>query len=225
MKGAYRHPGKPVPPGAAIAQDQMQPVASLRVKCVIASPASGSQIAASQPQTIRGAAWSGDSGPVAAVDVSLDGGRTWKPAALRADQKSRFGWRQFELAWTPSREAYYTILAKARDSAGHTQPFDQEWNPSGYLWNVVPRVGVEAVASPAAAPPPAAAPAPVPLPANLRSACVVCHEDDVIRQQRLTREQWDREITKMAGWGAKVSGADRAGFLDFLFSNFGPRGS
>ena len=44
-----------------------------------------------------------------------------------------------------AQEAYYTILARARDAAGNTQPLDQEWNPSGYGWNVVPRVGVDVV--------------------------------------------------------------------------------
>jgi hypothetical protein len=45
----------------------------------------------------------------------------------------------------------------------------------------------------------------------------------VIHQQRLNRAQWDREITKMTGWGAKVSDGDRGGILDYLFSNYGPR--
>jgi len=41
MKGAYRHPGKPVAPGTAVPAEQMQPVTSLRVKSVIASPLDG----------------------------------------------------------------------------------------------------------------------------------------------------------------------------------------
>jgi hypothetical protein len=45
---------------------------------------------------------------------------------------------------------------------------------------------------------------------------MVCHQDDVITQQRLTRAQWDREITKMTDWGAQVAPADREGLLNFL---------
>src|ERR1035438_1227438 len=41
MKSAYRHPGKPVAPGTAVAMEQMQPVTSLRVKSVIAAPLDG----------------------------------------------------------------------------------------------------------------------------------------------------------------------------------------
>ena len=223
MKGAYRHPGKPVAPMAAIPPEQMQPVTSLRIKSVIASPLDGSQIVAGSPATVRGVAWSGDAGPVTSVEVSMDDGRTWKPARLRVDQRTQFGWRQWEFNWTPPQPAYYTILARARDAAGNTQPFDQEWNPAGYGWNVVPRVGVDVVreVSAAQAPAPArTAPAP---PSAMQTACSVCHGDDVIRQQRLNRAQWDRELTKMTGWGAKVNAGDRDTILDYLFSNFGPR--
>jgi DMSO/TMAO reductase YedYZ molybdopterin-dependent catalytic subunit len=223
MKAAYRHPGKPVAPMAAIPPDQMQPVTSLRIKSVIASPADGAQVMAGSPLMVHGVAWSGDAGPVTSVEVSVDGGRTWKPASLRADQKTQFGWRQWEFTWTPPQPAYYTILARARDAAGNTQPFDQEWNPAGYAWNVVPRVSIDAVremAAPQPAVPAAGVPAP---PASMQTACSVCHGDDVIRQQRLTRAQWDRELTKMTGWGAKVDPGDRDAILDYLFRNFGPR--
>ena len=218
MKGAYRHPGKPVAPGTAVPLDQMQPVTSLRVKSVIAVPVDGAQAVVGKPVAIRGVAWSGDAGPITGVDVSVDNGRSWKAAALRADQRTQFGWRQWEFTWTPNQEAYYTVLARAKDAAGNTQPLDQEWNPSGYGWNVVPRVGVNvgrelSPATQSSQPPPTN----VPPPASFRTACLVCHDDDVIRQQRLTRAQWDREITKMTGWGAKVAGVDeRSPILDYL---------
>jgi hypothetical protein len=51
----------------------------------------------------------------------------------------------------------------------------------------------------------------------------VCHEDDVIRQQRLTRAQWEAEINKMIGWGAKVADQDRTAVLDYLAGSYGPR--
>jgi hypothetical protein len=45
---------------------------------------------------------------------------------------------------------------------------------------------------------------------------LVCHNDDVIRQQRLTRAQWNAEINKMAGWGARVDDAGRNALLDYF---------
>jgi len=224
MKASYRHPGKPVAPGSAVPFEKMQPVTSLHVKSVIAAPLDGTQVLAGRPLMIQGVAWSGDAGPVTSVEVSVDGGRTWKPAVLRPEQRTQFGWRQWGFNWTPSQEAYYTILARAHDVAGNTQPLDEEWNPAGYSWNVVPRVGVDAVkelsGSSPAMPPAGSSSAP---PAAFKSACAVCHDDDVIRQQRLTRAQWDRELNKMTGWGARVKDEDRAGLLDYLFSNYGPR--
>src|SRR6266851_3048878 len=94
MKGAYRHPGKPVAPGTAVAPEQMQPVTSLRVKSVIASPLDGATVPPGRAAAIRGVAWSGEGGAVTAVDVSVDGGRSWQPARLASD-RSRFGWRQW----------------------------------------------------------------------------------------------------------------------------------
>ena len=225
MKSGYRRPPRPVAPGAAIPADQMEPVASLKIKSVIADPLDRSQAAVGKPLVIRGVAWSGDAGPVTAVDVSVDNGRTWKSADLHSGQHTQFGWRQWEYRWTPPETAYYTILARARDAAGNTQPFDQEWNPSGYSWNVIPRVGVDVVKEPAAKPQPAAPAAATSAnpPAGFRQSCGVCHDEDMVRQQRLTRAQWDREITKMSGWGAKVHDQDRAALLDYLFSSYGPR--
>jgi DMSO/TMAO reductase YedYZ molybdopterin-dependent catalytic subunit len=224
MARAYRHPGKPVPPGTAVAPEQMQPVTSLRVKSVIAGPLDGSQVVAGTRVTIHGAAWSGDTGRVTAVDVSVDGGRRWNPASMRGDQRTEFGWRLWEYQWTPSRPAYYTILARARDAAGNTQPLDQEWNPSGYGWNVVPRVAVNVVTTVSSETPRAAPAVPaIEPPSAFKNSCLACHGDDVIRQQRLTRAQWDAEINKMTGWGAKVAAQDRSALLEFLAGRFGPR--
>ena len=229
MARAYLHPGKPVAPGTRIAPDRMHPVTSLRVKSVIARPGDSDTLLVGTTVPIRGVAWSGDGGPIEAVDVSVDGGRRWSPATLRRDQRTRFGWRPWEFNWTPSQDAYYTLLARARDAAGNIQPVDQEWNPSGYAWNVVPRLRVNVVRELSRDPAPPAGTRPsapvdaVAQPASFRSSCGGCHEDDLVRQQRLSRADWDREIDKMVGWGARVKDEDRAGFLDYLAGNFGPR--
>jgi hypothetical protein len=53
-------------------------------------------------------------------------------------------------------------------------------------------------------------------PANFRTTCLTCHDDDLILQQRLTRSQWDRELNKMIGWGARVGPEEREVFLNYL---------
>lgn len=72
------------------------------------------------------------------------------------------------------------------------------------------------------------APLDVDVPAGIgaevaRSACLSCHEADLIRQQRLTRAGWDRELDKMIRWGANVTPAERAVLLDYLAANWSPR--
>ena len=220
MKAAYRHPGKPVAPGTAVPPEQMQPVTSLRVKSVIASPLDGATVPPGRVAAIRGVAWSGDGGAVTAVDLSVDGGRSWQPARVASD-RSRFGWRQWELAWTP-QPGYYSIMARARDAAGDTQPLVEEWNPAGYLWNVVPHVHVNVGPEPASVPVSFSATITPSAPAAFKSACLVCHEEDLIRMQRLTPAQWDREVNKMTGWGARVNPEDREAVLKYL-SQYGPR--
>jgi hypothetical protein len=202
----------------------MQPVTSLRVKSVIAAPSDGVEVVVGTPLVIRGAAWSGDAGPVTRIDVSVDRGRTWAAARVPRSQRTTFGWRQWEFQWIPTRVGYHTIMSRARDSAGNIQPLDQEWNPSGYVWNVVPRLGVDVVTRLSDTPRPTPSPAPAAAPpAAFTNACTVCHDEDLVRQQRLTRAQWDGEINKMIGWGARVAADDRATLLDYLSSHYGPR--
>ena len=222
MRNAYRRPDHPVAPGTALTPDQMVPVTSLQVKSVITSPVDGAVAAPGTPLTVKGAAWSGDMGPVTEVQVSVDNGRTWNSAALYGDQQTQFGWRQWEYRWTPAREAYHTVMSRARDASGAVQPLAQEWNPSGYNWNLVSRVGIDVRSGAPAATAPPRPPAPE-APTALKNACLICHDDDVIRQQRLTRAQWDRELNKMSGWGAQVGPDVRDSLLDYLSTNFGPR--
>ncbi len=223
MKNAYRKPDHLFPPGMGLTPEQMVPVTSLRVKSVIATPSDGSTVPPGNPVVIRGVAWSGDAGPVTAVDVSVDGGRSWHSAQLGRD-KSAFGWRQWEFTWRPPHEAYYTVMARARDANGDTQPFTEEWNPSGYGWNVVQRVGVNIAEGPAGGGMPGSVTGATPeQPKSYKNACLVCHDEDMIRQEVLTRAQWDREINKMTGWGAEVSPENREIILNYLLTNFGPR--
>jgi len=218
MKTAYRYPVRPVMPGAAVDPADLKPIEAIRPKSIIAGPADGAGVG-NGPVRIHGTAWSGES-PVARVDVSTDGGRTWRAATLGRD-KARYAWRLWEFNWTPPGPGSYVLMARATDAVGATQPVVEDWNPSGYLWNVVQQVRV-AVGTPAPAPQPQQSETPA-FPANLKQACIGCHQADIIAGQHLTRAQWDREITKMTGWGATVKPTDRSEILDFLAAHFAPR--
>jgi DMSO/TMAO reductase YedYZ molybdopterin-dependent catalytic subunit len=216
MKTAYRHPNHPVAPGAAVDPKDMVPVADLNVKSVIATPAPGWV----KPGRVRitGAAWSNTS-PVASVDVSVDGGNTWKAAKLGKD-KSRYAWRLFELDWK-ALEGRHTLIARATNAAGQKQPLEQEWNPSGYLWSVAQRVDVEVSTKETV--PTSGEPRPVVQPPpGYQAACLTCHDEAMMVQQHLTPAQWDREINKMTGWGAPLKPEDREAILKYLAGRFQP---
>ena len=89
---------------------------------------------------IRGFAWAGEEA-IERVEVSTDGGSKWQNAEL-SKEKLPFAWRLFKLDWRPARPGYYTILSRATDTAGRVQPIVAAWNPSGYLWNSIDRVGI-----------------------------------------------------------------------------------
>jgi len=220
MKTGYRHPRKAVTPGSTVDPAEMHPVETLSVKSVIATPLEQAHAMPGTAVRVAGAAWAGTS-PVASVEVSVDRGRTWRPAVLGAD-KHTYGWRLWHYDWTPADTGHYILMARARTVSGDTQPLEPEWNPSGYLWNVVPRVTVN-VSRVHGGAPATTAPAPPPAPAGFEQTCHACHEGDVIAQQRLTRAQWDREVTKMTNWGARVTPANRNAILDYLANTYGPR--
>ena len=55
-----------------------------------------------------------------------------------------------------------------------------------------------------------------------RDKCVVCHEADVIRGQRLSKAGWTREVEKMIRWGASVNDAEKAILVDYFSAHFTP---
>ena len=211
MKTAYRHPPGHVEPGAAVDPSAMIPVTDLNVKSVIASPN-----AWTKPGTVQisGAAWSNRS-PVTRVDVSVDGGQTWKQAKLCKDH-SQYAWRLWELDWKAPK-GQHTLISRATNAAGQTQPLNEEWNPSGYLWNVAQKMDVQVTDEPAPKP---AESATGPHPAGYDAACMTCHDEHMMRQQHLTPAQWDREVNKMTGWGAKIKPEDREAILKYLSDHF-----
>ena len=213
MKTAYRHPAKHMEPGAVVSTDALVPVTDLNVKSVIAAPGPWAKPGI---VTVQGVAWSNAS-PVRKVEISADGGRTWNAARLPGSP-TKYGFRRFAWQWR-AVEGKHTLISRATNDAGEMQPVEPEWNPSGYLYNAAqPRAVVVGTTAPPMIP---AAPREVAAPAGYRESCLTCHDEHMMRQQRLTRAQWDREITKMTGWGAQVSDDRRGALLDFLATRFG----
>ena len=82
---------------------------------------------------LRGFAWS-PVARIARVDVSVDRGATWSPAALREPNIAR-AWVRWDFEWD-ARPGAQTVLTRATDERGNTQPASMPWNAQGYGYNV-----------------------------------------------------------------------------------------
>ncbi len=80
---------------------------------------------------IHGFAHSPD--PLAKVEWSTNSGATWTPATLHSPN-GRHSWARFEFSWSPNA-GDYTVMTRATDVAGNTQPDSVPFNEKGYLFN------------------------------------------------------------------------------------------
>ncbi|MBB2948591.1 DMSO/TMAO reductase YedYZ molybdopterin-dependent catalytic subunit [Actinoplanes lutulentus] len=91
--------------------------------------------------TLTGRSWSAH-GPIRKVEVSVDGGATWKRARFYGATPGGV-WQRWELTWKPEAGAH-TLLARATDIHGNTQPDVTVHNTLGYLFDAVVKVPVTA---------------------------------------------------------------------------------
>lgn len=117
------------PPGEK--GDPSQPsVQEMSVKSWINSPAPDAHALKAGQMQIHGVAFGGLHA-VSRVDVSLDGGKTWKEARFVGPDLGRYAWRQFVLsAELPAGN--YTLASRATDTAGNKQPEQRVENAGGY---------------------------------------------------------------------------------------------
>ena len=139
VKTAYRYPRMRVAPGQAVDPKDMLPVLGLVVKSFIHTPAEGTSF---KPGRVRmaGFAWAGES-MISKVDVSMDNGASWVMARL-GKEREKYAWQSFEYEFNIPTAGSYLLMARATDDKGRVQPIAPQWNPSGYLWNVIDRVRI-----------------------------------------------------------------------------------
>jgi DMSO/TMAO reductase YedYZ molybdopterin-dependent catalytic subunit len=135
MATAYRIPDNAcacVPPGGAATKTR--PIGRLDVRSFITNVDDGARIAADRAIPVRGIAFDGGYG-ISEVDLSTDGGRTWKAAELGKDL-GKYSFRAWQAAVTlpPGK---HDLKVRATNAIGQSQPSDPLWNPSGYMRNVV----------------------------------------------------------------------------------------
>jgi len=135
MKTAYTIPDTPhasVRPGET--GFKSVPINRMVPRSFITNIMAGERLQAGAPRLARGIAFGGDTG-VARVDFSSDGGKRWQRTQLGKDE-GKYSFRQWQLSFTPAAGAQ-VLMVRCTSSSGETQPDTPNWNPSGFMRNVI----------------------------------------------------------------------------------------
>lgn len=117
-----------------------EPVTRMKVKSIILEPAEGARIRCNQKQIISGLAWSGF-GSVRKVEVRVNNSR-WRSARIVGNQ-GPYGWSRWITTLMPRESGKYTLISRATDNAGNTQPLSNAWNSFGYGYNTATSVSIQ----------------------------------------------------------------------------------
>lgn len=131
MSKAYHLPDNDcmcVAPGTAA--DKTRPISSLPVRSFITSVMAGDQLPVNRSVELKGIAFDSGEG-LKSVDVSVDGGQTWKATTL-SESLGRFSFREWKLDTTFRQKGNAVLMVRAGNNKGEVQPVKADWNPGGY---------------------------------------------------------------------------------------------
>src|SRR6266851_8633680 len=121
---------------------ELKPLTEIQVKAEIARPAEGETVPAKSNVCVRGGVWACDA-EITKVELSTDGGATWSDTKLLGESKPN-AWRFWEFDWqTPSQPGKQTLIARATDSLGRTQPVLRDPDRGTYMINHLLPITVE----------------------------------------------------------------------------------
>ncbi|MDE1969053.1 MAG: molybdopterin-dependent oxidoreductase [Alphaproteobacteria bacterium] len=136
MKSAYLIPDTPhadMKPGQAGVK--LVPINRLNPRSFVTNIGAGATLPMGKPAAVRGIAFGGDTG-LKRVDFSADGGQTWHAARLGKDE-GKYGFRRWETRFTPKAKGAVVLMVRATNSNGEVQPAAANWNPSGFMRNLI----------------------------------------------------------------------------------------
>jgi len=121
---------------------ELIPLSRMQVKAEIAKPGINEVFAPNDNYVIRGAAWTSEA-EITKVEVTTNAGALWSEAKLIGDSDKN-AWRLWEFNWrTPKAPGRYTLMARATDSRGRTQPNQRDTNRGTYMVNHCLPIDVE----------------------------------------------------------------------------------
>lgn len=141
MDTAYRIPANTcacTEPGKA--PTATVPINRFDVRSFITSVQDGAQVKAGDV-ALRGIAFDGGYG-VSDVEISADGGKSWQAATLGEDV-GKYSFREWKTTML-LQKGEHTLMVRAVNRIGQSQPMEPLWNPAGYMRNVVERTRVVA---------------------------------------------------------------------------------
>ena len=110
------------------------PITKMQVKAQIARPGFAEAVRAGSTYPVQGAAWTSEA-VVTNVEISIDGGATWHFTQLLGEP-IRNAWRLWQYDWkVPTKAGKVTLMARATDSAGRTQPTRRDHDRGSYMVN------------------------------------------------------------------------------------------
>ena len=136
MNAAYRIPANDcacVSPGTV--PNSTVPIGRFNVRSFITSHMQDSVVPMGRDVVVKGIAFDGGQG-IQEVAFSDNGGASWRPASLGKDL-GRYSFREWTIAFRPDRKGTYDLRVRAKSRSGETQPLTANWNPAGYMRNVV----------------------------------------------------------------------------------------
>ncbi|HUG68070.1 MAG TPA: molybdopterin-dependent oxidoreductase [Pirellulaceae bacterium] len=111
---------------------QTEMIGAMPVKSELVRPREGETLGLGTNR-LFGLAWAGED-EIAAVEVSVDGGRRWAAAEL-IGPRARYSWCLWEYLWSVGSAGEYTLLSRAISASGDIQPTRHDPLCGGYLIN------------------------------------------------------------------------------------------
>jgi DMSO/TMAO reductase YedYZ molybdopterin-dependent catalytic subunit len=139
MKTAYRIPDTPhasVKPGET--GFKTVPINRMVPRSLFTNITPGMSVKPGAPMPVRGLAFGGDCG-VAQVELSEDGGRSWRKTDLGRDEGT-YSFRQWTAQVTPPASGALTLMVRCTNTKGVAQPAEPNWNSNGFMRNVIETV-------------------------------------------------------------------------------------
>lgn len=119
------------------------PITAMLVKSQIAQPEMHETVVLGKSCRISGAAWAGEQA-IAKVEVSVDGGKTWKEARATTKREPKV-WTLWAFDWTPTEVGKAILMSRATDEKGAVQPAMRDLNRENYMINHTFPIEVEVV--------------------------------------------------------------------------------